>query len=234
MLWISIEFQNYFKLFDRCLLLRIRIDSYNVTKPCHLFRTIPIYHFTFVKCHQITGNIIGNKNEEPTRSKEKGEKWHFNGKHATAADKLQWPCRCISKRCLPVEWKPYWKWKYDKLIHRCSFTSLMACVVLTPLKIPNKMILDPARKCNNWQRWTVGWRLSSNAVSWRGQNKTVYKAVRFSHSIFHMRSLNVRLCWTKEFLLKTLRKEMRIPGALTFCNESFTIFNESCIIFHLH
>lgn len=111
---------------------------------------------------------------------------------------------------------------------------LMACVVLTPLKIPNKMILDPARKCNNWQRWTVGWRLSSNAVSWRGQNKTVYKAVRFSHSIFHMRSLNVRLCWTKEFLLKTLRKEMRIPGALTFCNESFTIFNESCIIFHLH
>lgn len=26
---------------------------------------------------------------------------------------------------------------------------LMACVVLTPLKIPNKMILDPARKCNN-------------------------------------------------------------------------------------
>lgn len=77
-----------------------------------------------------------------------------------------------------------------------GYKTLCVCA-LTQLKIPYRMIRRPSQKCNNWRWWTIKSRLSSNGVSWIGQNKIVYRTIQFCHSTHRMCSSNDPLRWAQ-------------------------------------
>lgn len=182
---------KYWKLFHQCivsLLFCIRKNLYDCIKSSHFFHTISIRYS--VEWHQVIGDIVSNKDEQPTWSNHKTENWHPNWICGTTADKLWQPCRRISKRCPPIERKSYLvkKWKLQIQLISCVLELLWVCVLwLTQLETSNKMNRCPSQNSNNWQWWTIGWRMSLTKMCWISQNRIVYKTARFSQAILYMR-----------------------------------------------